>query len=41
MGMEEVGAGITSVEGQVQRLIKQAMDPRNLSQLFPGWNPHL
>jgi ataxia telangiectasia mutated family protein len=26
-----------SVEGQVQELINQAMDPRNLCRMFPGW----
>lgn len=30
-----------SVKGQVQMLIKQAMNPRNLSRLFPGWQPYL
>jgi len=26
-----------SVTGQVNHLIQEAMDPHNLSQLFPGW----
>ncbi|XP_071506799.1 serine-protein kinase ATM-like [Diadema antillarum] len=28
-----------SVEGQVSLLIQEARDPKNLSRLFPGWQP--
>ena len=28
-----------SVSGQVNHLIRQAMDPNNLCRLFPGWQP--
>ncbi|KAJ8257146.1 hypothetical protein COCON_G00192980 [Conger conger] len=31
------GAAVLSVSGQVNLLIQQAMDPKNLSRLFPGW----
>ncbi|XP_009997696.1 PREDICTED: serine-protein kinase ATM [Chaetura pelagica] len=34
-GVEE--GTVLSVGGQVNLLIQQAMDPKNLSQLFPGW----
>ncbi|XP_013917836.1 PREDICTED: serine-protein kinase ATM [Thamnophis sirtalis] len=34
-GMEE--GTVLSVAGQVNFLIQQAMDPKNLSRLFPGW----
>lgn len=34
-GVEE-GTNL-SVDGQVNLLIQQAMDPKNLSRLFPGW----
>lgn len=34
-GVEE--GTVLSVGGQVNLLIQQAMDPRNLSRLFPGW----
>ncbi|XP_075580028.1 serine-protein kinase ATM [Pelecanus crispus] len=30
---------VLSVGGQVNLLIQRAMDPKNLSQLFPGWKP--
>uniref|UniRef100_A0A7M4F6F5 non-specific serine/threonine protein kinase n=1 Tax=Crocodylus porosus TaxID=8502 RepID=A0A7M4F6F5_CROPO len=30
---------VLSVGGQVNLLIQQAMDPKNLSRLFPGWKP--
>nr|XP_047902975.1 serine-protein kinase ATM-like isoform X1 [Anser cygnoides] len=36
-GVEE--GTVLSVGGQVNLLIQQAMDPKNLSQLFPGWKP--
>ncbi|ETE57747.1 Serine-protein kinase ATM, partial [Ophiophagus hannah] len=36
-GMEE--GTVLSVAGQVNFLIQQAMDPKNLSRLFPGWKP--
>ncbi|NXW63760.1 ATM kinase, partial [Eurystomus gularis] len=36
-GVEE--GTVLSVGGQVNLLIQQAMDPKNLSQLFPGWRP--
>ncbi|XP_043928554.1 serine-protein kinase ATM isoform X2 [Protopterus annectens] len=36
-GVEE--GTVLSVGGQVNLLIQQAMDPKNLSQLFPGWQP--
>ena len=26
-----------SVQGQVKHLIREAMDPKNLCRLFPGW----
>ncbi|ESO04070.1 hypothetical protein HELRODRAFT_79596, partial [Helobdella robusta] len=29
------------VQGHVSRLIQQAIDPTNLSKLFPGWQPYL
>lgn len=32
---------VTTVEGQVNGLIQQAMDPSRLSQLFVGWQPYL
>ena len=28
-----------SVSGQVNHLIREAMDPKNLCRLFPGWQP--
>ncbi|XP_076138976.1 serine-protein kinase ATM [Alosa pseudoharengus] len=31
------GGAVLSVGGQVNLLIQQAMDPKNLSRLFPGW----
>eukprot|EP00066_Takifugu_rubripes_P017315 XP_011606581.1 PREDICTED: serine-protein kinase ATM [Takifugu rubripes] len=34
-GVEE--GTVLSIGGQVNLLIQQAMDPRNLSRLFPGW----
>ncbi|XP_069739549.1 serine-protein kinase ATM [Phaenicophaeus curvirostris] len=34
-GVEE--GTVLNVGGQVNLLIQQAMDPKNLSQLFPGW----
>ncbi|XP_034170693.2 serine-protein kinase ATM [Pangasianodon hypophthalmus] len=34
-GVEE--GAVLSVGGQVNLLIQQAMDPKNLSRLFPGW----
>ncbi|KAM5180001.1 serine-protein kinase ATM [Mantella aurantiaca] len=34
-GVEE--GTVLNVEGQVNLLIQQAMDPKNLSRLFPGW----
>ncbi|KAH0500698.1 Serine-protein kinase ATM [Microtus ochrogaster] len=34
-GLEE--GTVLSVGGQVNLLIQKAMDPKNLSQLFPGW----
>ncbi|KAM9038350.1 serine-protein kinase ATM isoform X1 [Sarcophilus harrisii] len=34
-GVEE--GTVLSVDGQVNLLIQQAMDPKNLSRLFPGW----
>ncbi|XP_033740359.1 serine-protein kinase ATM-like [Pecten maximus] len=30
-----------SVAGQVNHLIQEARDPKNLSRLFPGWQPYL
>ncbi|KAG2457109.1 ATM kinase, partial [Polypterus senegalus] len=36
-GVEE--GAVLSVGGQVNLLIQQAMDPKNLSRLFPGWQP--
>jgi len=38
--MEEAGSAAT-VNGQVNRLIHQAMDPDNLSMLFNGWQAYL
>lgn len=34
-GVEE--GAVLSVGGQVNLLIQQALDPKNLSRLFPGW----
>lgn len=34
-GVEE--GTVLSIGGQVNLLIQQAMDPKNLSRLFPGW----
>lgn len=34
-GVEE--GVVLSIGGQVNLLIQQALDPRNLSRLFPGW----
>lgn len=34
-GVED--GAVLSVGGQVNLLIQQAMDPKNLSRLFPGW----
>ena len=31
----------TATENQVERLIRQAMSPWNLSQMFAGWQPYL
>ncbi|XP_077397669.1 serine-protein kinase ATM isoform X3 [Festucalex cinctus] len=31
------GGTVLSVDGQVNLLIQQAMDPKNLSRLYPGW----
>ncbi|KAM6448107.1 serine-protein kinase ATM isoform 1-T2 [Liasis olivaceus] len=36
-GMEE--GTVLSVVGQVNFLIQQSVDPKNLSRLFPGWKP--
>nr|XP_014351298.1 PREDICTED: serine-protein kinase ATM [Latimeria chalumnae] len=36
-GVEE--GTVLNVGGQVNLLIQQAMDPKNLSRLFPGWQP--
>uniref|UniRef100_A0A8D2P350 non-specific serine/threonine protein kinase n=1 Tax=Zosterops lateralis melanops TaxID=1220523 RepID=A0A8D2P350_ZOSLA len=36
-GVEE--GTVLSVGGQVNLLIQQAMDPKNLSHLYPGWKP--
>ncbi|MEE6472818.1 hypothetical protein FKM82_009734 [Ascaphus truei] len=36
-GVEE--GTVLNVGGQVNLLIQQAMDPKNLSKLFPGWKP--
>ncbi|XP_051881914.1 serine-protein kinase ATM isoform X5 [Pristis pectinata] len=36
-GVEE--GAVLSVGGQVNLLIQQARDPKNLSRLFPGWQP--
>ncbi|XP_059502620.1 serine-protein kinase ATM isoform X2 [Stegostoma tigrinum] len=33
------GGAVLSVGGQVNLLIQQARDPKNLSRLFPGWQP--
>lgn len=30
-----------SVSGQVYHLIQEARDPKNLSRLFPGWQPYI
>ena len=30
-----------SVAGQVNKLIQEARDPRNLCKLFPGWQPYI
>lgn len=30
-----------SVEGQVQHLLMEAMDPDNLSRMYCGWQPYL
>ena len=30
-----------SVEGQVEELIKQAVDPKNLTAMYIGWCPFL
>lgn len=30
-----------SVSGQVNLLIQEARDPKNLSRLFHGWQPYL
>lgn len=30
-----------SVSGQVNLLIQQARDPKNLAKLFPGWQPYI
>lgn len=34
-GVEE--GAVLSVRGQVNLLIQQALDPKNLSRLYPGW----
>lgn len=31
----------SSVSGQVERLIQEAHDPRNLCRLYCGWQPYL
>lgn len=31
--------GTLSVKGQVNHLIREARDPKNLCRLFPGWQP--
>jgi ataxia telangiectasia mutated family protein len=38
-GIKKKLSSSISVEGQVQELINQAMDPRNLCRMFPGWQP--
>ena len=30
---------LLSVKGQVNHLIREARDPKNLCRLFPGWQP--
>ncbi|XP_050425429.1 serine-protein kinase ATM isoform X2 [Adelges cooleyi] len=39
-GIEDIGS-TSSVSGQVNRLIQEARDPKNLSLLFHGWQAHL
>ncbi|XP_026322463.1 serine-protein kinase ATM isoform X2 [Hyposmocoma kahamanoa] len=40
-GTEGGVTGGVAVPGQVARLIHTAMDPVNLSRLYPGWQPYL
>lgn len=40
-GKEDGATGMSSVEAQIERLIQQATDTVNLSQLFAGWQPYL
>lgn len=40
-GKDEDITGYASVDGQVSRLIQQALNPSNLSRLFCGWQPYL
>lgn len=32
---------VSSVSGQVERLLQEARDPANLSRLYCGWQPYL
>lgn len=36
-GMEEAGSAAASINGQCNRLIQEARDPKNLSLIFHGW----
>nr|6HKA_A Chain A, Immunoglobulin G-binding protein G,Serine-protein kinase ATM [Streptococcus sp. 'group G'] len=36
-GSDDDDKTVLSVGGQVNLLIQQAIDPKNLSRLFPGW----
>lgn len=39
-GEESDSSGMSTIEGQVDRLIQQAVDSNNLSCIFPGWQPY-
>ena len=40
-GYEDPTGTSLSVEGQVDFLIQEARDPKNLCRLYPGWAPWL
>ncbi|XP_071442660.1 serine-protein kinase ATM-like [Hetaerina americana] len=40
LGTED-GTPASSIEAQVEKLIQEAQDPKNLCLLYPGWQPYL
>lgn len=40
-GKQEGIIGTIAASVQIERLINEAISPRNLCMLFPGWDPYL